>query len=168
MKKYFFLLFEVLLLSSLLIGCAHHTTNDEDTISNLLLKRYIDLSSKERTEFVALVNEESGETQSFKFFDDPDGYIPDFATSYGKFGKNSVWFIPGNLTMVDVKEVGGYKFIHSSSFAIKVFASGEILDLNDAYQKRVLTQQDIAELYSLHKQFEIHFFDGAFLYKDYE
>lgn len=77
---------------------------------------------------------------------------------YGTFRDCKVWLVPGQLCVVTVNEVGGYAFIYGSSFTIWVEKGEETLDLNrgydlsEAYEKGLLTGQDIAEIYRIHRE----------------
>ena len=146
-------------------------------LTKYLGTRYQNFTQEERDEFEWYANNSvkvvgqpiAGESQlSFKYFDDPEGYIPGESTSYGKFGDCSVWIVLGQLCVHQTIYVGGYAFPHTSSFNIWVDRNGEVTDLKDAYEKGWLTQEDVAELYLIHKAVEIKYYGFAFLYEDEE
>ena len=77
---------------------------------------------------------------------------------YGTFSGCRVWLVPGQLCVVTAKEVGGYEFICGYSFTIWVREGADSIDLNrgyelsEAYENGLLTEQDIAEIYRIHRE----------------
>ncbi|MBE6530217.1 MAG: hypothetical protein E7680_06445 [Ruminococcaceae bacterium] len=88
--------------------------------------------------------------------------------NYGTFSGCRVWMIQGQCCVNSIQEVAGYKFIHSGSFAINVEKNGTVYQLQEAYQYGYLSDEDIAELYRLHKEYEFEYHNGEFLYQEYE
>lgn len=87
---------------------------------------------------------------------------------YGTFSGCRVWMIQGQCCVNSIQEVAGYKFIHSSSFAINVEKNGTVYQLQEAYQRGYLSDEDVAELYRLHKEYEFKYHNGESLYQEYE
>lgn len=94
--------------------------------------------------------------------------IPNNAAFYGKFGECNVWMIEGREGEVNVKTVCGYKFIHAGSFAIRVEKGENISDLEEAYLSGILSENEIAELYQIHKEYEFKNHNGQSLYQENE
>ena len=94
--------------------------------------------------------------------------IPNNAVFYGKFGECNVWMIEGREGEVNVKTVCGYKFIHAGSFAIRVERGENISDLEEAYLSGILSENEIAELYQIHKEYEFKNHNGQSLYHENE
>ena len=190
MKKTIICLMAALILCSVLASCALKPINingsesntnsskiENDVKNNGSVKtlvekmniRYTNFSTADRSRIETKINDAKGHTFSFSYFDGPDGYVPDYSsTSYGKFSGCSVWVILGQAQVIDVQEVDGKKFIFSSSFNIFVEKYGEICDLKDAFEKGFLTNDDIAEIYEIHKEFVVQYYDGEDLYKESE
>lgn len=101
--------------------------------------------------------------------DGPKSSLPPGSIVYGTFSDCYVWFTGGQLDYIDVKTVAGYKFIYTSGFTINVEKNGEVYNLQNAYENGLLTKEDIAEIYLIHKNHVIETVNiGEELYKEYE
>lgn len=140
---------------------------ESKTLTKKITERYVNLSVSKRADIASRINSEKKHDFTFMYFDGPDGYLPDLSsTCYGEYSGCSVWFLAGQACVETIIEVGGYKFPFGSSFSITVEKAMEIYDLKDAYEKSLLTEKDIAELYEIHKEFISEYYNGASRYKE--
>ena len=116
-------------------------------LNELTTERYKLLTDAERVAFEEL-HELSRE--NIRYFDDEDGYSKEYITSYGVFSGASVWFFPSMMTAEYEMTVSGYTFYHSNLCEILVFKDGEECEINVAFSKGWLTEEDIATLYEIH------------------
>lgn len=69
----------------------------------------------------------------------------------GEFRENRVLFLEGQCCIMCKEEVAGYSFICGSTFTIRVENGHEEYDLSEAFEKGVLTKNDIAKIYEVYK-----------------
>lgn len=93
-----------------------------------------------------------------------DGQIPTDVFVYGTFSGCQVELDPGVLCVVTEETVAGYSFKYSSSFVIYAISDddGQVYELSEAYEKGLLTEQDLAEIYRIHREHV-----GEELYQEY-
>ncbi|MBP5293177.1 MAG: hypothetical protein J6023_03510 [Clostridia bacterium] len=72
---------------------------------------------------------------------------------YGNFSGWDVIFEEGPMPSVTTRRVSHYLFRCTSSFTIRAEKDGEVYLLEDAYQNGLLTENDIAEICRLHREF---------------
>ena len=72
---------------------------------------------------------------------------------YGNFSGWDVIFEEGQIPAVTTRRVSHYLFRCTSSFTIRAEKDGEVYLLEDAYQNGLLTEDDIAEICRLHREF---------------
>lgn len=90
-----------------------------------------------------------------------------FIVCYGKFGEYGVWFRNGPAAALTTEEVAGYQFHFGSSFTISVEKDSEKYDLKEAYEKGILTKDDIEKIYRSHKAFVLQNYSGiSYLYTE--
>ena len=84
---------------------------------------------------------------------------------YGNFSGWNVRFGSGQLCVITTRKVSHYLFRYTSSFTIQAEKDGEEYLLEDAYKNGLLTKDDLAEIYRLHRELITYCgFDS--LYKD--
>ncbi len=84
---------------------------------------------------------------------------------YGNFSGWNVRFGSGQLCEITTRKVSHYLFRYTSSFTIQAEKDGEEYLLEDAYKNGLLTKDDLAEIYRLHRELITYCgFDS--LYKD--
>ena len=88
--------------------------------------------------------------QTIKKAMEEEGKVFVFEKYYGTYGDCVVWFAGGISCAFMTKEIAGYKFIYPSSFTIDVYRNGQILPLEEAYQKRWLSKNQIKLLAEYH------------------
>ena len=88
--------------------------------------------------------------KNIRYFDDEDGYGSEYITSYGVFSGASVWFFPSMMTAEYEMTISGYTFYHSNLCKFLVFKDGEECEINVAFSKGWLTEEDIAALCEIH------------------
>ena len=88
--------------------------------------------------------------QTIKKAMEEEGKVFAFERYYGTYGDCVVWFAGGISCAFMTKEIAGYKFIYPSGFTIDVYRNGQILSLEEAYQKRWLSKNQIKLLAEYH------------------
>ncbi|MBP5730571.1 MAG: hypothetical protein J6X19_05140 [Clostridia bacterium] len=128
------------------------TPRDEkrDRLNELITESYKSLTESERAAFEAAHPAESHEDFALRYFDGEGGYAFKAWTSYGVFSGASVWFMPGVLQWEYENTVCGYTFFFSSDCRILAVKDGEECEIDDAYRKGWLTEEDIAKLHEIH------------------
>lgn len=71
---------------------------------------------------------------------------------YGSFSGYEIVFVPGNLTSVETKTIGGESFTYSSSFQLYAYKDWEFYKLKDVYDQGLITQEDISQLAKIHRE----------------
>ena len=121
-----------------------------DRLNELITESYKSLTESERAAFEAAHPEESHEDFALRYFDGDGGYAFGAWTSYGVFSGASVWFMPGVLQWEYENTVCGYTFFFFSDCRILIVKDGEECEIDDAYSKGWLTDEDIAKLHEIH------------------
>ena len=75
---------------------------------------------------------------------------------YGTFGDSTVIFSPGLLTALQTIKVADQEFVYGRRFNIYVYNNGEFFDITEAYEKKLLTYDDVAELAKYHATFQAY------------
>ena len=125
------------------------TPRDEkrDRLNELITESYKSLTESERAAFEAA---HPAESFALRYFDGDGGYAFEAWTSYGVFSGASVWFMPGVLQWEYENTVCGYTFFFSSDCRILAVKDVEECEIDDAYSKGWLTEEDIAKLHEIH------------------
>ena len=128
------------------------TPRDEkrDRLNELITESYKSLTESERAAFEAAHPAESHEDFALRYFDGEGGYAFEAWTSYGVFSGASVWFMPLMMQSEYENTVCGYTFFFSSDCRILAVKEGEECEIDDAYSKGWLTEEDIAKLHEIH------------------
>lgn len=104
-----------------------------------------------------------------KFGYTEETYKKEAFVHYAFIGSCEIGFAHEETGEIEVKDVAGSKFIFVHPFTIVVQKIGEedILDITEAYEAGLLTEEDVAEAASLHREFVISTFDfGEKLYEE--
>ena len=75
---------------------------------------------------------------------------------YGTFGDSTVIFCGSNLEMLCTIKVADCEFTHGARFNIYVYNNGEFCDITEAYEKKLLSDGNIAELAKYHARFHAY------------
>ena len=128
------------------------TPRDEkrDRLNELITESYKSLTESERAAFEAAHPAESHEDFALRYFDGEGGYAFLSWTSYGVFSGTSVWLMPLMMQSEYENTVCGYTFFFSSDCRILAVKDGEECEIDDAYRKGWLTEEDIAKLHEIH------------------
>ena len=104
-----------------------------------------------------------------KFGYTEETYKKEAFVHYAFIGSCEIGFAHEETGEIEVKDVAGSKFIFVHPFTIVVQKIGEedILDITEAYEAGLLTEEDVAEAARLHREFVISTFDfGEKLYEE--
>ena len=104
-----------------------------------------------------------------KFGYTEETYKKEAFVHYAFIGSCEIGFAHEETGEIEVKDVAGSKFIFVHPFTIVVQKIGEedILDITEAYEADLLTEEDVAEAARLHREFVISTFDfGEKLYEE--
>ena len=104
-----------------------------------------------------------------KFGYTEETYKKEAFVHYAFIGNCEIGFAHEETGEIEVKDVAGSKFIFVHPFTIVVQKIGEedILDITEAYEAGLLTEEDVAEAARLHREFVISTFDfGEKLYEE--
>lgn len=91
--------------------------------------------------------------------------------NYGVFSGYTVWFVENETGLMDVtvQKIGGYTFIHTSKFWLYAEKEGIAYTVAEVLRCGLMTGEDVAELYRIHREHEIEDYEFAEqLYEKYE
>lgn len=79
------------------------------------------------------------------------GKIEDWFRCYGIFNGCAVIFSDGTARVIDIQTVAGYDFANVSAFALYGYKDGTLYDLADAFDKGLITEEEIGIAAGRHK-----------------
>lgn len=75
---------------------------------------------------------------------------------YGTFGNCVIWAVVGDTHAVTEYDLEGFKFYYSHSAVINVYSGGKIYDPQTAFDKGLLTIDDVWKLYDRYLAYEVY------------
>lgn len=137
------------------------TPQDSDNIESYESPAVTETSEKDllkvqpSREGLQLTEDELREIISAYIKDDSPNFDTTYSiTCWGKFGNiYAIYQGQAGYTVVTTEIVNGYKFIYPSSNKLEIYRNGEIFSMSDAFDKGIIDEQIVAQLYGIRHLF---------------